>query len=425
MGLIYIMQVYLVGGAVRDQLLNIEVKDRDWIVVGATPQQLLQKGYIQVGKTFPVFIDPQYKEEYALARTEKKSGTGYTGFICNFDPTVTLEQDLIRRDLTINAIAQDQQGNLYDPYGGIKDLNLGILRHISSSFIEDPLRVLRVARFAARYFYLNFKIAPETIELMTQIALQGELQHLSAERIWLETEKALQTQNPEIYFEILYKIGALKQLLSKLSNLCVFSSHNLSDSHSRMNSFSRIMLALQNATKLTGNYSSQSKNAIRFSAICCALKDILTFKDNNYYKSEEKGNILIKSLCETLKIPHYIKDLACLSCKYYNLINKVFQLSPEEVLRLFSELDCWRRPERFKELLLVCTANQKGLEGKKMYYPQADFIFQLYQSTLEINIKKIIADGFQKEEIKKELTRQRLYMVQQTYKNFLHNRNMN
>ncbi|MGR6652125.1 CCA tRNA nucleotidyltransferase, partial [Avibacterium paragallinarum] len=199
------MQVYLVGGAVRDQLLNIEVKDRDWVVVGATPQQLLQKGYIQVGKTFPVFIDPQYKEEYALARTEKKSGTGYTGFICNFDPTVTLEQDLIRRDLTINAIAQDQQGNLYDPYGGIKDLNLGILRHISSSFIEDPLRVLRVARFAARYFYLNFKIAPETIELMTQIALQGELQHLSAERIWLETEKALQTQNPEVYFEILYK----------------------------------------------------------------------------------------------------------------------------------------------------------------------------------------------------------------------------
>ena len=185
------MKVYLVGGAVRDQLLGLPVKDRDWIVVGATPATLLSLGYQQVGKDFPVFLNPKTKEEYALARTERKASAGYTGFICDFSPTITLEQDLIRRDLTINAIAQSKDGEIIDPYGGKQDLENRILRHISPAFSEDPLRVLRVARFAARYHSLGFKIASETLSLMAELAQSGELQHLTAERVWLETEKAL------------------------------------------------------------------------------------------------------------------------------------------------------------------------------------------------------------------------------------------
>ncbi len=207
--------VYLVGGAVRDQLLNLPVKDRDWVIVGATPQSLIDLGYQQVGKDFPVFLHPQSKEEYALARTERKSGQGYTGFICDFSADITLEQDLIRRDLTINAMAQDLQGNLYDPYHGADDLQQRILRHVSPAFVEDPLRVLRVARFAARYHHLGFTIAPETLQLMQTLTLQSELQHLTAERVWAETEKALNEKNPEIYFETLRQVGALAVLFPR------------------------------------------------------------------------------------------------------------------------------------------------------------------------------------------------------------------
>lgn len=210
------MKVYLVGGAVRDQLLGLPVKDRDWIVVGTDPATLLSLGYQQVGKDFPVFLNPKTKEEYALARTERKSSAGYTGFICDFSPTITLEQDLIRRDLTINAMAQSEDGEIIDPYGGKQDLENRILRHISPAFSEDPLRVLRVARFAARYHSLGFKIASETLALMTELALSGELQHLTTERIWLETEKALNEKNPEIYFETLHKTGALSVLFSEI-----------------------------------------------------------------------------------------------------------------------------------------------------------------------------------------------------------------
>lgn len=199
------MQIYLVGGAVRDQLLNLPVKDRDYLVVGATPEQLLAEGYQQVGNDFPVFLHPETKEEYALARQERKNGVGYNGFLCDFSPDVTLEQDLIRRDLTINAIAQDASGQIFDPYGGQQDLANRLLRHISPAFSEDPLRVLRVARFAARFHSLGFSIAPETVKLMQEMTACGELAHLTAERVWLETQKAFATDNPQIYFEVLRK----------------------------------------------------------------------------------------------------------------------------------------------------------------------------------------------------------------------------
>lgn len=213
------MKVYLVGGAVRDQLLNLAIADRDWVIVGADPQTLLKQGYQQVGKDFPVFLHPKTQEEYALARTERKIGSGYTGFDCYAAPDVTIEQDLQRRDLTVNAIAQAEDGSLVDPYHGVDDLNQRILRHVSDAFTEDPLRVLRVARFAARYHWLGFTVAPETLQLMQQIAESGELTELTAERVWTETEKALNSRSPQVYFDILRQCGALAVLFPEIDYL--------------------------------------------------------------------------------------------------------------------------------------------------------------------------------------------------------------
>jgi len=213
------VKIYLVGGAVRDALLGLPVKDKDWVVVGATPQAMLDAGYQQVGRDFPVFLHPQSRQEYALARTERKSGVGYTGFICHADPDVTLEDDLQRRDLTINALAQDEQGHIVDAYGGKQDLQNRILRHVSPAFSEDPLRVLRVARFAARYAHLNFRIADETMALMTSMTDAGELEHLTPERVWKETENALTTRNPQVYFQVLRDCGALKVLFPEVDAL--------------------------------------------------------------------------------------------------------------------------------------------------------------------------------------------------------------
>ncbi|MFZ7234432.1 multifunctional CCA addition/repair protein [Avibacterium avium] len=408
------MEIYLVGGAVRDALLNLPVKDRDWVVIGATPEQLLQQGYIQVGKDFPVFLDPKNKEEYALARTEKKAGVGYTGFVCDFSPDISLEQDLIRRDLTINAIAQDSQGKLHDPYGGINDLNNRLLRHISPAFAEDPLRVLRVARFAARYHYLGFQIAPETFALMKQITKSGELEYLTAERVWLETEKALQTPNPEIYFDILRKIKALAVLFPELNAL--YGVPNPVQHHPEVDSFIHTMLVLQQATKLTENSSAQQKSAVRFAAICHDLGKALTPKDllPRHFGHELKGVMPTRNLCNRLKVPSYIKELACLVCETHTNVHRAFELRPATIVKLFNQLDVWRKPERFKEVLLVCTADAKGRTGfEQVDYPQADFLLKLYQAALQVDVQQVIADGFQKEKIREELNHRRQKAIEQ------------
>lgn len=413
------MEIYLVGGAVRDQLLNLEVKDRDWVVIGSTPQQLLQKGFQQVGKDFPVFLDPQNKEEYALARTERKKGVGYTGFICDFSPEISLEQDLLRRDLAINAIAKDQHGNLHDPYDGITDLNNRILRHISPAFAEDPLRVLRVARFAARYHYLGFNIASETLELMTQITKSGELKHLVAERIWQETNKALQTKNPEIYFYVLHQIGALESLFPELNALSGIP--NPPQHHPEVDSFIHTMLVLQQATLLTESHSDSQKSAIRFSAICHDLGKILTPKENypRHYGHEKKGIMPTKSLCKRLKVPSYVKELSCFACEYHGHIHRAFELRPATILKLFNQLDVWRKPERFYNLLLVCKADARGRTGfEQENYPQANFLLALYQASLNINVKQVILDGFSKEQIREELNKRRQNAISYTKKRF-------
>ena len=406
------MKVYLVGGAVRDQLLGLPVKDRDWIVVDATPATLLSLGYQQVGKDFPVFLNPKTKEEYALARTERKSSAGYTGFICDFSPTITLEQDLIRRDLTINAMAQSEDGEIIDPYGGKQDLENRILRHISPAFSEDPLRVLRVARFAARYHSLGFKIASETISLMAELAQSGELQHLTAERVWLETEKALNEKNPEIYFETLHKTGALRVLFPEIDAL--YGVPNPVKHHPEVDSFIHTMLVLEQAVNLTENNPILNKSAVRFAAICHDLGKALTPKENwpSHHGHEKAGIKPTRLLCKRLRVPNYIQELAELTCEYHTHVHKALELRPETVVKLFNTFDVWRKPQRFEEFLLVCLSDTRGRTGfENKEYPQIDYLKALYQAALAVDVKQVIADGFEKQGIRDELTRRRIAAV--------------
>lgn len=405
--------VYLVGGAVRDQLLNLPVKDRDWVIVGATPQTLIDLGYQQVGKDFPVFLHPQSKEEYALARTERKSGQGYTGFICDFSAEITLEQDLIRRDLTINAMAQDLQGNLYDPYHGADDLRQRILRHVSPAFVEDPLRVLRVARFAARYHHLGFTIAPETLQLMQTLTQQGELQHLTAERVWAETEKALNEKNPEIYFETLRQVGALAVLFPELDAL--YGVPNPVKYHPEIDSFVHTMMVLQQATLLSEQVDCH-KSAVRFAAICHDLGKARTPKSNwpHHHGHEKLGITPTRNLCKRIKVPSYYQQLAELTCEYHTHIHKIVELRPETVVKLFNTFDVWRKPLRFMEFLLVCFADTRGRKGfEHSQYPQQEFALALYQAALKVDIQSIIAAGFEHKAIRDQLNRGRIFAVKQ------------
>ena len=413
------MKVYLVGGAVRDQLLGFPVKDRDWIVVGATPATLLSLGYQQVGKDFPVFLNPKTKEEYALARTERKAGAGYTGFICDFSPTITLEQDLIRRDLTINAMAQSEDGEIIDPYGGKQDLENRMLRHISPAFSEDPLRVLRVARFAARYHSLGFKIASETLALMAELAQSGELQHLTAERVWLETEKALNEKNPEIYFETLHKTGTLRVLFPEIDAL--YGVPNPVKHHPEVDSFIHTMLVLKQAVNLTENNPILNKSSIRFAAICHDLGKALTPQNilPHHYGHEQAGIKPTRSLCKRLKVPSYFQELAELTCEFHTHIHKAFELRAETVITLFNRFDVWRKPQRFQEFLQVCLADTRGRTGfENKDYPQIDYINQLLQAANEVDVQQVIADGFEKQEIRNELTKRRTLAVKQTKANY-------
>lgn len=413
------MKVYLVGGAVRDKLLGLPVKDRDWIVVGTDPATLLSLGYQQVGKDFPVFLNPKTKEEYALARTERKSSAGYTGFICDFSPTITLEQDLIRRDLTINAMAQSEDGEIIDPYGGKQDLENRILRHISPAFSEDPLRVLRVARFAARYHSLGFKIASETLALMTELALSGELQHLTAECVWLETEKALNEKNPEIYFETLHKTGALSVLFSEIDAL--HGVPNPVKHHPEVDSFIHTMLVLKQAVNLTENNPILNKSAVRFAAICHDLGKALTPQNilPHHYGHEQAGIKPTRSLCKRLKVPSYFQELAELTCEFHTHIHKAFELRAETVITLFNRFDVWRKPQRFQEFLQVCLADTRGRTGfETKDYPQIDYINQLLHTANEVDVQQVIADGFEKQAIKNELTKRRILAVKQTKTNY-------
>ncbi len=396
------MKIYLVGGAVRDQLLNLPVKDRDWVVVGATPETLLQQGYQQVGKDFPVFLHPDTHEEYALARTERKSGSGYTGFTCYAAPDVTLEDDLQRRDLTINAIAYSAKGEYIDPYHGIDDIHAKLLRHVSDAFSEDPLRVLRVARFAARFAPLGFTIAPETMSLMQEMTNSGELNALTAERVWKETEKALHSQAPQVYFEILHQCGALKILFPEINAL--FGVPAPKKWHPEIDTGIHTMMVLAMASRLTDDI------AVRFSALCHDLGKGVTPVENwpHHHGHGPAGVPLVEALCQRYRIPNQIRDLAKLAAKYHDHLHRIERMRPSKIIRLFDAIDAWRKPEHIDQLAIISEADARGRQGSEnLSYPQGIFFRQAFKIANQVDVKSIVSRGLKGNAIREALTKQR------------------
>lgn len=397
------MKVYLVGGAIRDSLLNLPIKDRDWVIVGTTKEVLLKKKFQQVGKDFPVFLHPETHEEYALARKERKSGKGYTGFCTEFHSNVTLEQDLVRRDLTINAIAQDKYGNYIDPFEGRKDLKLRLLRHVSESFVEDPLRVLRTARFAANLVHLGFQIAKETMLLMCQMVNNNELLYLTKNRIWHETEKALKTSNPHVYFQILYSCRALNYIFPEI---CFFyekkfflSSYYLKNLRNNV----YISIGLSKISNLTEDIS------IRFAYLCQFFS-----QKTEYFSTKEPYDeysaLLVKNLCKRFYIPLKIRELAVLNSGFYIFLNSIHYQSSKNIVNLFLKIDAWRKPDRLNKLSFLCDFNLFHHNQDKRYNSELkiNFLKKSFLVIKDISVKKILNQGFKSFNIKNELNKLRI-----------------
>lgn len=381
------MHVYLVGGAVRDQLLGHSYHEKDYVVVGATPQQLLDQGFTPVGKDFPVFLHPKTKEEYALARTERKSGTGYHGFNFFTAPEVSLEDDLMRRDLTINAMAMDDAGNVYDPYGGQDDLNNRILRHVSEAFVEDPLRVLRVARFAARYTKYGFQIADETLQLMQRISASGELECLTAERVWKETSRALMEEHADVYFQVLRDCDALKVLFPEIDAL--FGVPQRPEYHPEIDCGIHTLMSLRQACK--ANYSLD----VRYAVLVHDLGKALTPKEMlpRHIMHEERGIPPVEALSDRLKVSTQTKQLALAVCKEHLKCHQAMSLKPGTLWRLLQRLDVLRRPERVEAFIQACECDARGRLGlENRPYPQASFLYEAIQVVRSIKAQDLPAD---------------------------------
>ncbi len=361
------MKVYLVGGAVRDKLLGLAGQDRDYVVVGATPEQMVTRGFRPVGADFPVFLHPETKEEYALARTERKSGRGYKGFTVYAAPDVTLEDDLRRRDLTINAMAEDEAGNLVDPFGGAADLRDGVLRHVSSAFSEDPVRILRIARFAARFADRGFRIADETRALMREIVAAGEVDHLVAERVWVEFERALAEKTPTKFIEVLRDCGALARLLPEIDQL--FGVPQPEQHHPEIDTGLHTLLVLDAAAHLS------TDACVRFAALTHDLGKGTTPKKDwpQHIGHEGRGVKLVRGLCERLRAPNEYRDLAVLVAQYHLHCHRALELRAATLLQTLEALDVFRRPERLEKFLIACEADFRGRPGYEAKpYPQTD-----------------------------------------------------
>lgn len=400
------MDLYLVGGAVRDKLLNYPFSERDWVVVGATPDELIHKGFQQVGSDFPVFLHPETKEEYALARTERKSGVGYKGFQFFADTSVTLEQDLSRRDLTINAIAEDSEGNLIDPYNGQKDLNDKTLRHVSEAFAEDPLRVLRVARFAARYQHLGFTIAEETLSLMTEITASRELQYLTAERVWVETEKALRERSPRTYIEVLRQCNALKVLFPELERL--FGVAQRADYHPEIDTGIHVLMALDQATALDND------TAIRFAVLVHDLGKGITPKDvlPKHTGHEERGVQLVNDLCDRLKVPNRYRDLAVSVSRYHLLCHKAPTLRPKTILKVLNGIGALRQPEKLTQFIRCCESDARGRLGfENSTYESGIWLTKVFNAIQTINNQEFIQQGLSGKALGEAIDRKRQQII--------------
>jgi tRNA nucleotidyltransferase (CCA-adding enzyme) len=400
------MQVYLVGGAVRDRLLGRTVQERDWVVVGAKPAQLEQLGYTPVGREFPVFLHPQTHEEYALARLERKVGPGYRGFTTQFSPEVTLEEDLKRRDLTVNAMAQAEDGQIIDPYGGQADLAARVLRHVSEAFVEDPVRILRVARFAARYAALGFRVADETLALMRRMTDAGEVAALVPERVWQETERALGEPQPQVYFEVLRECGALAVIFPEVDAL--YGVPQPPRWHPEIDTGVHVMLTLRYAAE------HAAPATVRFAALTHDLGKARTPRARwpSHHGHEELGVPLIEALCERLKVPNAQRELAILAARNHTLVHRAQELTPATVLKLFESCDAFRRPERFAELLLACEADARGRTGlADTPYPQVPYLAAMLSAAAAVTLSAAERAGLAGPAIGEEIRRRRLAAI--------------
>lgn len=401
------MQIFKVGGAVRDQLLGRPVVDIDWVVVGATPEQMRAQGFRPVGDDFPVFLHPHTGEEYALARTERKSGHGYSGFTFHTSPDVTLEDDLLRRDLTVNAMALADDGTLFDPYGGQADLAARTLRHVSPAFSEDPLRVLRVARFAARYAYLGFSIATETLALMRDLSESGELTHLTAERVWQEFARALMEDNPEVFIQVLHDCGALKALLPEVDAL--FGVPQPAEHHPEIDTGAHILSVLQQCAR------HQHGLTIRWASL---LHDLGKGSTDpalwpRHIGHEKKGLALIKKVNKRLKVPNDCAELALLVGEYHTHAHRALELRPETLLKLLMAFDILRRPQRFADFISASEMDSRGRLGlEDRHYPQAEYLRQAAEVVRSLSVKPLLEQGLQGAELGLALNAERLLAIQ-------------
>ncbi len=398
------LKTYCVGGAVRDRLLGLPVQDHDWVVVGGTPEDMAARGFQPVGKDFPVFLHPQTHEEYALARTERKTARGYKGFAIYAAPDVTLEQDLLRRDFTINAIAQDADGKLIDPYGGEADLRAGILRHVSPAFGEDPVRILRAARFVARF---GFRIAPETLALMRSMVGNGEVDALVPERVWQELARGLMENTPSRFIGTLRECGALAKILPEVDAL--FGVPQPPHYHPEIDSGVHTLLVLDDAARQ--GYALE----VRFAALTHDLGKANTPPDilPRHIGHEARSVDLLHELCGRLRAPGECRDLALLAARYHSNVHRARELRPDTIVRLFQGCDAWRRPQRFAQLLQVCASDARGRTGHENdAYPQADYLMRALHAAQAVNAGEIAQQCADKNLIAEKIREARIVAVE-------------
>ncbi|MDG9852816.1 multifunctional CCA addition/repair protein [Pseudomonas nitroreducens] len=397
------MQIYKVGGAVRDRLLGIPFSDTDWVVVGASADEMLAQGYRPVGADFPVFLHPKTGEEYALARTERKSGRGYGGFTFYASPDVTLEDDLIRRDLTINAMAEDNDGKVIDPYHGQEDLEARLLRHVSPAFAEDPLRVLRVARFAARYAPLGFSVAPETLALMRELSESGELEALTAERSWKEISRALMESRPDVFIQVLRDCGALAVLMPEVDAL--FGVPQPPQHHPEVDTGEHVLAVLRECAQYDQPLS------VRWACLVHDVGKGETRKEDwpKHHAHEHLGLPLIDALNARFKVPRDCQELARLVGEYHTHCHRALELRPTTVLELLQSFDVYRRPQRFEEFLAASEMDARGRHGlEDRDYPQAEYLRGAAQAARAVAVRPLLEKGYKGAELGEALKRERL-----------------
>ncbi len=401
------MQTYLVGGAVRDRLLGLPATDDDYVVVGATPEDMVAQGYRPVGADFPVFLHPQTQEEYALARTERKSGRGYSGFVFHTGADVSLEDDLRRRDFTINAMAQSADGTIVDPYGGRQDLDARVLRHVSAAFAEDPLRVLRAARLLARFAPLGFTLAPETLELMRQMVAEGEVDHLVPERVWQETRRALVEAQPSVFVRTLRECGALARLFPEVDRL--YGVPQRAEYHPEVDTGVHLELVLDQCPRL-----ARGDDQVAFAALVHDLGKGLTpvHELPRHIAHEERGIEPVQALCARLKVPAEHRDLALAVCKHHLLMHRFDELKASTVLKLIEQLDAWRRPERARRFVLACEADHRGRLGlSDRPYPQGQRLLDAIAAARAVSTEQILARGLSGPAVGEALRKSRIAAV--------------